>query len=269
MGKHAQLVMGPAGSGKSTYCDIVRQHCENIGRTVHVVNLDPAAEVFKYPVSVDIRELITVDEIMEDMQYGPNGGLVFCMEYLIQNLDWLRDEVGDFEEDYLIIDCPGQIELFTHYPVMRVFASELQRMGYQVCAVYTLDSNFMSDSAKFISGMLMCLSVMYQMELPHINVLTKMDVYENTHGKQKHTDLEKFFDPDLPQLTEELNRDMGKKFYKLNAAIGSLLENDPMVSFIPLNIKDEDSIEVLLAHIDNAIQYGEDLEPKAPKDLEE
>jgi hypothetical protein len=48
-----------------------------------------------------------VDEIMEDMQYGPNGGLVFCMEYLIQNLDWLRDEVGDFEEDYLIIDCPG------------------------------------------------------------------------------------------------------------------------------------------------------------------
>jgi GTPase len=49
----------------------------------------------------------------------------------------------------------------------------------------------MSDSAKFISGMLMCLSVMYQMELPHINVLTKMDVYENTHGKQKHTDLEK------------------------------------------------------------------------------
>jgi GTPase len=49
----------------------------------------------------------------------------------------------------------------------------------------------MSDSAKFISGMLMCLSVMYQMELPHINVLTKMDVYENTHGKQKNTDLEK------------------------------------------------------------------------------
>lgn len=33
----------------------------------------------------------------------------------------------------------------------------------------------------------------------------------------------RFFDPDLPQLTEELNRDMGKKFYKLNAAIGSLV----------------------------------------------
>lgn len=55
----------------------------------------------------DIRELVTVDEIMEDMHYGPNGGLIFCMEYLIQNLDWLQDEVGDFDEDYLIFDCPG------------------------------------------------------------------------------------------------------------------------------------------------------------------
>ncbi len=42
-----------------------------------------------------------------------------------------------------------------------------------------------------------------------------------------------------------------------------------MVSFIPLNIQDEDSIELLMAHIDNAIQYGEDLEPKPPRDLED
>ncbi len=45
---------------------------------------------------------------MEDLNFGPNGGLVYCMEYLIQNLDWLRDEVGDYDDDYLIIDCPGK-----------------------------------------------------------------------------------------------------------------------------------------------------------------
>lgn len=42
-----------------------------------------------------------------------------------------------------------------------------------------------------------------------------------------------------------------------------------MVSFIPLNIKDEDSISLVLAHIDNAIQYGEDVEPKEPKDMDD
>ena len=35
-----------------------------------------------------------------------------------------------------------------------------------------------------------------------------------------------------------------------------------MVSFIPLNITDEDSVEYVLSTIDNALQYGEDLEPK-------
>ena len=59
MGKHAQLVMGPAGSGKSTYVNTIRLHCENTRRSVHCVNLDPAAEVFNYPVSIDIKELIT------------------------------------------------------------------------------------------------------------------------------------------------------------------------------------------------------------------
>lgn len=62
---------------------------------------------------------------MEADNYGPNGGLVYCMEYLcslhilssflfldfqthlVQNLDWLRDELGDYQDDYLIVDCPG------------------------------------------------------------------------------------------------------------------------------------------------------------------
>lgn len=79
-----------------------------MGRTVHVVNLDPAAEHFDYPVTIDIRDLISLDDVMEEMDYGPNGGLVFCMEYLLQNMDWLLDQLGDFNEDYLIFDCPGK-----------------------------------------------------------------------------------------------------------------------------------------------------------------
>lgn len=28
--------------------------------------------------------------------------------YLLENMDWLEDELGDYENDYLIIDCPGE-----------------------------------------------------------------------------------------------------------------------------------------------------------------
>ncbi|PKI58014.1 hypothetical protein CRG98_021594 [Punica granatum] len=48
---YAQLVIGPAGSGKSTYCSSLYQHCQTIGRNIHIINLDPAAENFDYPVA--------------------------------------------------------------------------------------------------------------------------------------------------------------------------------------------------------------------------
>ena len=43
-------------------------------------------------------------------------------------------------------------------------------------------------------------------------------------------------------------------------------EDYSMVGFLPLNIYDPESIQFVLSHIDNAIQYGEDLEPKDPGD---
>lgn len=101
--RYAQLVMGPAGSGKvrcklcvhhkrnnltcasypqSTYCATLQRHAADEKRLIEIVNLDPAAEHFDYQPIVDIRELIHLDDAMEDeeLHYGPNGGLVFCIE---------------------------------------------------------------------------------------------------------------------------------------------------------------------------------------------
>ena len=66
MPRYAQLVMGPAGAGKSTYVNTVEMHYATLRRKVHCINLDPAAEHFAYPVQCDIRELISVDDVMED-----------------------------------------------------------------------------------------------------------------------------------------------------------------------------------------------------------
>jgi hypothetical protein len=69
--------------------------------------------------------------------------------------------------------------------VIDVFKS----LGYTTVALYLIDSHFMTDSAKFLSASLMCLSAMVQFELPHLNVITKMDLL----GKAANSDeLEKF-----------------------------------------------------------------------------
>eukprot|EP00975_Prorocentrum_lima_P038426 8077597-Prorocentrum_lima.AAC.1 len=57
---------------------------------------------------------------MEELDYGPNGALVYCMEYLLDNIDWLQHALEEFaEDDYFLFDCPGQMELYSHIPVMR------------------------------------------------------------------------------------------------------------------------------------------------------
>jgi GTPase SAR1 family protein len=55
-------------------------------------------------------------------------GLLYCMEYLEDNLeDWLGEQLEGYgEDDYLVYDCPGQIELYTHSSVFRSFVQYLQ-----------------------------------------------------------------------------------------------------------------------------------------------
>mmetsp|Transcript_6517 Transcript_6517/g.12285 ORF Transcript_6517/g.12285 Transcript_6517/m.12285 type:complete len:543 (+) Transcript_6517:2023-3651(+) len=180
-----QLVTGPAGSGKSTYCTAIQQHCSTLGplrkRNVHVANLDPAAENFSYDVSFDIRDLITVEDVMEELGLGPNGALIYCMEYLLQNMDWLEEEIGKFDDDeYLILDCPGQIELYTHAPIIKKVIDQMVNWGHasRMCSVFIVDATFVCDAPKFISGSLLSLSAMIALELPHVNVLSKTDLVD-------------------------------------------------------------------------------------------
>ncbi|EFC46522.1 ATP binding domain family protein [Naegleria gruberi] len=270
MGKHAQLVIGPAGSGKSTYCQTIQEHGNNTKRVIHVVNLDPAAEEFKYQCAFDIRDLVTLEDVMEEFQLGPNGGLVYCMEYLMQNLeDWFSEELSDYENDYLIFDCPGQIELYSHVPIMQLFVKELERRGYRVCCVYCMDVQFIEDVTKYISGITQALSAMIQFETPHVNIFTKCDTLKG--NKERSNILEKLKVPDKTELLYALEKETNphkrnSSFSKLNHAIVSLIDNFNMVGFLELDITDEESIEYILSYVDMTIQYGEDEEAKEPKE---
>lgn len=80
--RYAVLVTGPAGAGKSTFSTAVMTHLQMSKRTGHLVNLDPAAsaESFEYTPSIDIKDLISLQDVMSELGYGPNGGLVYCFE---------------------------------------------------------------------------------------------------------------------------------------------------------------------------------------------
>lgn len=256
----------------------MQRHGYDDKRLIKVVNLDPAAETFEYQPFIDIRDLIQLDDAMEDeeLHYGPNGGLVFCIEYLLENSDWLRNQlcgVGDDEDeegvadgveepddDYILFDMPGQIELYTHLKAGQQLAKLLESWNFRLCSVFLVDSQFMIDGAKFLSGTMAALSVMVNMELPHVNILSKMDLLSKTSKGQ----LDKYLEPDPQALLGEVTNESswGRKYRKLSETIGLLIEDFSLVRFTPLNINDEENIADLLLMIDNVIQYGEDADVK-------
>ena len=80
--RYAVLITGPAGAGKSTFTSAYLTHLTAARRTAHVVNFDPAATTakFEYEPVIDIKDLVSVEDVMSELGYGPNGGLVYCFE---------------------------------------------------------------------------------------------------------------------------------------------------------------------------------------------
>lgn len=184
-------------------------------------------------------------------------------------------------------------------------------MSIQLVSVYLLESQFMEDPAKYFSGVLSAMSCMVGLEVPCVNVMSKMDlVRKGTTGAKRRKDVDRFLDPDPELLRESANKTTNPKFHDLNSALvqlvsdktwsnaclecadglacGVQIEDFNMVQFLPLDVTDEDSVGVVLSHIDNAIQYalthalemnvadmskfvirryGEHEEPKEPKDV--
>jgi len=235
---------------------------------------------------------------MDELKLGPNGSLVYCMEYLLQNMDWLQEKLDEYDDDeYLIIDCPGQIELYTHIPVMNKIIDQLRTWGYvdNMVSVFIVDATFITDPSKFISGSLLALSAMIAMQLPHVNVLSKCDLVEEASMErvlemesalqlwdvlgdgggssgpfpslqeayqhiQPSTEDDNAAESTTAQTNKTKTQERERKWHRLTEAICSLLDDYSMVGFVPLNINDEDSISHVLNTIDHSINYGEDLE---------
>ncbi|KAK7157966.1 hypothetical protein R3I93_009234 [Phoxinus phoxinus] len=250
-----QVVIGPPGSGKTTYCRGMLEFLSQLGRKVVVVNLDPANETLPYPCAVDISELITLDDVMDSLKLGPNGGLIYSMEYLEANLDWLENKLKHQHDCYFLFDCPGQVELYTHHNSVKNIFAKLSKWNFRLTSVHLVDSHYCADAAKFISVLCTSLSTMLQVELPHVNVLSKMDLIEQYGRLAFNLD---FYTEvlDLSYLVEHLALDpFFKKFHRLNVKLAEVIQDYSLVSFVPLNVQDKESMMQVLRTVDKANGY--------------
>jgi len=78
---------------------------------VFIYFLDPANDALPYEAAIDITELVTLDDTMSTYNLGPNGGLMYCMEFVEKNIDWLLEKISKLKDHYFLFDFPGQVNL--------------------------------------------------------------------------------------------------------------------------------------------------------------
>lgn len=254
-------MIGPPGSGKTTFCNGVQQFLRAIGRKVILVNLDPANENIPYDCDLDVRELINLDEVMEEHSLGPNGALLYCMETLEVNFEWLRDRLETFDQDsYFVFDFPGQVELFTNHESVYNLIKELEKkLHFRLVAVHLADSSYCKDASRFISLAMLTLQSMMRLECPQINIMSKFDKFETSDiatnsSSENQNCLPLSFYADCQDLGLFVDQavQINPKLSNLTHAISELINDFGLVSFIPVAIEDKECMIFLMQEIDKA-----------------
>lgn len=123
---------------------------------------------------------------METFELGPNGSLQYAMEFLEENIQWLEDALRPLvaNNTYLLFDTPGQAELYaTHDSLAKVLERLARQLDLRFVAVHLIDSHHCTDPYKFISAATLSLQAMLRLGLPHLNVLSKVDLSSHFLGE--------------------------------------------------------------------------------------
>ncbi len=169
------FIVGTAGSGKSLLTAALEKWLVGLEMSVAIVNIDPGVDDPPYTSDVDIREYVDYGEIIQKFGLGPNGALVASIDLAVNYVQDIRDEMIDTAVDYVIVDCPGQMELFAYRNSGPLMVSALAGDD-PALAVYLLDSNIARTPEGFLASLLLGISINMRFGLPQINVLSKPDI---------------------------------------------------------------------------------------------
>ncbi|MBO4763124.1 MAG: ATP/GTP-binding protein [Candidatus Methanomethylophilaceae archaeon] len=165
--------VGTAGSGKSTLVGAYRRWLDSNGVDAITINMDPGAETLPYDPDIDIREWINLGEVMEEYGLGPNGAQIVAADLMAVNIDKMMRVFAEYSTDYVLIDTPGQLELFAFRESSGMTVDAFGREDSML--VYLSDPSLCKTPNGFISAMTLGALVQFRLQLPMLNLLSKCD----------------------------------------------------------------------------------------------
>jgi GTPase SAR1 family protein len=251
--KHVYFV-GTAGCGKSTITNAFQLWLQNQGYDGITVNLDPGAGTLLYAPDVDVRDWIKIEEVMAEQGLGPNGAQVAAADMLALNIREIAQVVEGFDTDYVLIDTPGQVELFTFRQSSRVVVEELSGEAASIC--YLFDPLLAKTPNGYVSSLMLASTVHFRMPVPLIPLLSKSDLLSEGDmerillwGQDYYALFNALLDESIEAQTQ-----VSIEFLQALESIGA------GGSLIPVSSETGAGLEDIYASVQQILEGGEDVE---------
>lgn len=248
----AIFVTGTAGSGKSMLTSKILEYYQKNGVFASVLNLDPGVESLPYRPDVDVRDYVDIVQIMKQYDLGPNGSMIMANDLIASKIDDIQNEIHGVNPDYLIVDTPGQIELFAYRASGPFFIQNID--ASEKTNIFLYDGTMIASPTNFISISLLATSIKLRLGLPTINVMTKTDLIPD-----KIDQILKW-SSDPISLEEELKTLEGETYSFATDILRTLNIGEFAGDLIPISNLTGEGMVNLQAALSRIINLGEEVE---------
>lgn len=246
------FLIGMAGSGKSSLTASYSEWLKNSDQDVLVANFDPGATAIPYNPDIDARKYVDVENLMLDYKLGPNGALIMASDLLADHLEEIREEVEDANPDILLVDTPGQIELFAFREGGRFMANELT--GEKRAVIYLMDAPFVRYPLNFVSSIYLAAAISSRIMQPQIYALSKTDLVTD---QDVDTIIEWATEPEAFQESLRSVEEQNLSMISMNLAT-AVFESGLLSEPIPVSSKDNSGMVELNAAVTRILTGGEE-----------
>ncbi|BAB65959.1 MULTISPECIES: ATP/GTP-binding protein [Sulfurisphaera] len=246
------FILGTAGSGKTTLVKSLQDYLLDNEMDTAIINLDPAVEQIPYKPDFDVRELVDAFEVMEKYGLGPNSSLIASIDLLLTKAKEIKEEVNRIEANYVIVDTPGQIELFAYRETGRILSSLISE-GNKSASVFLMDSFLAKDARSYISLLLLSSSIKFRLVMPQVLTLSKADLLTPQELERIRNWIEEGSIIDDLGVIDEYS-------YELANTIIENLDNMP----IPVSSITGEGLDELYAELQRIFAGGEDYLTEEP-----
>jgi|TARA_B110001454_G_scaffold110072_1_gene103373 hypothetical protein len=248
----AIFVTGTAGSGKSMLTSKILEYYQTNGVFASVLNLDPGVESLPYRPDVDVRDYVDIVQIMKQYDLGPNGSMIMANDLIATKIEDIQNEIHGVNPDYLIVDTPGQIELFAYRASGPFFIQNID--ASEKTNIFLYDGTMIVSPSNFISISLLATSIKLRLGLPTINVMTKTDLIPDKIDQVLK------WSSDPISLEEELKTLEGETYSFATDILRTLNIGEFAGDLIPISNLTGEGMVNLQATLSRIINLGEEVE---------